>query len=176
MNSDPIKSTVIISHAQVADAQNLIALRKKLYAQSNNMLLEDGEYAPSLGSEQEFISQFSQSKNSTVLLAVKDESLVGFMGVAGGRARRIEHCADVFLGVDKSVWGQGIGWQLMQFLNTWALSTDLRRLALTTAVANARGLALYKKSGFVIEGIKQGDIMLDSQLVDSYSMAKLITR
>jgi len=137
MNSEPIKSAVIIRHAQVADAQKLIVLRTKLYAQSKNMLLEDGEYSPSLGSEQAFISEFSQSKNSAVLLAVKDGVLVGFMGVVGGRARRIEHCADVFLGVDKSVWGQGIGWQLMQFLNTWALGTCLRRLALTTAVANA---------------------------------------
>jgi len=176
MNSEQIKSEVIVRHAQVADAQNLILLRTKLYAQTQYMLWEDGEYLPNLELEEDFINAFTESDNSTVLIALNDGLVVGFLGVAGGRTRRIKHCADVFLGVDESVWGQGVGWQLMQFLNTWAKTTPLHRLALSTAVDNARGLALYKKAGFVIEGIKQGDIRLGDQLIDSYSMAKIIAR
>jgi len=174
MKREPLPSDVIIRHAQVTDAQVLIELRCKLYAQTQYMLWEDGEYLPNLEHEEGFINAFTQSDNSTVLVAIKNGLLVGFMGVAGGRTRRIRHCADVFLGVDESMWGQGVGWLLMQFLNNWAQTTPLRRLALSTAVDNERGLVLYEKAGFVIEGIKKGDIMLGDKPVDSYFMAKLI--
>jgi len=167
-------SQLAIRHAQASDAVALMALRKKLFAQTHYMLLEDGEYRPSVESEAAFINSFSQSDNSTVLLAFKGVELLGFMGVAGGSANRIRHCASIFLGVDQGAWGQGVGWQLMQGLFAWLATTSLKRLSLSTAVDNERALALYKKAGFVIEGVKKGDILLADQLVDSYFMAKLL--
>ena len=96
------------------------------------------------------------------------------MGVTGGTTNRIRHCADIFMGVEQTVWGQGVGWKLMQALLTWTTQTPIRRLSLTTATDNSRAVALYKKAGFVIEGVKKGSILLGEQLIDEYSMSMLL--
>jgi ribosomal protein S18 acetylase RimI-like enzyme len=41
-------------------------------------------------------------------------------------------------------------------------------------VHNQRGVGLYKKMGFVIEGIKKDSLRVDGVHVDEYAMAKLI--
>ncbi len=95
-------------------------------------------------------------------------------GVAGGAANRTKHCADMFLGVGQAAWGEGVGWKLMQTLLAWTVDTPLRRLSLTSATDNCRAVALYKKTGFVIEGVKKGSILLGEQLIDEYSMSMLL--
>ena len=59
---------VSIRHAVIADAENLITLRKRLFKQTQYMLFEDEEYNPSVESEIRFIEHFAQSNNSTVLV------------------------------------------------------------------------------------------------------------
>ncbi|MFD0770009.1 hypothetical protein ACFQZ1_14560 [Bacillus sp. CGMCC 1.60114] len=45
---------------------------------------------------------------------------------------------------------------------------------MTVMVHNEAGIALYKKSGFEIEGIKRHSLMIRGEFVNEYYMAKLI--
>ena len=78
---------VSIRHAVIADAENLITLRKRLFKQTQYMLFEDEEYNPSVESEIRFIEHFAQSLNSTVLLALKSQQLIVFMHSMYGISR-----------------------------------------------------------------------------------------
>lgn len=173
---EKVITRVEIRHAKVSDAEILMKLRKKLFRETQYMLLEEDEYQPSIESEADFIDLFSQSDNSTIFLVFKKQQLIAFMGVAGGTANRKRHCADIFLGVQKSAWGKGVGWQLMQALLAWSATTSLQRLALSVAVDNKKAIALYHKAGFEIEGVKKGNLMLDDIFVDEYAMSILLGR
>jgi hypothetical protein len=95
-----------VREATISDAILLIKLRKRLYRETDFLLLEPGEYDPEITSEKAFILDFIESNNSTVFITVDEESnLIGFMGVAGGRTHRIAHKATLFMGILKEHWG-----------------------------------------------------------------------
>jgi RimJ/RimL family protein N-acetyltransferase len=169
-----IKIMFTIREATSADAEKLIELRRKLFNETNFLLLEPDEYNPTVESEKAFISAFEKSKNSAVFLAVDNNSnLVGFMGVAGGTTKRTAHKATIFIGVLEKDWGNGIGRQLFNKLFKWSESTSLSRFELTTAVNNERAYSLYKKVGFETECVKKRNMLIDGKYVNEYQMCFL---
>jgi RimJ/RimL family protein N-acetyltransferase len=165
-----------IREAASTDAENLIELRRKLFNETNFLLLEPDEYNPTVESETAFISVLKKSKNSAVFLALDNNSnLVGFMGVAGGTTKRTAHKATIFMGVLQKHWGNGIGKQLFNKLFAWSEPTGLSRLELTTAVDNERAYSLYKKVGFETECVKKRNILVDGKYVNEYQMCFLLS-
>ncbi|OTZ84271.1 hypothetical protein BK771_21450 [Bacillus thuringiensis serovar ostriniae] len=69
--------------------------------------------------------------------------------------------------------GQGIGTALFQHVEEWAKINHISRLELTVVTKNEAGLALYKKSGFEIEGTKRNSLMVDGTYYNEYYMSKL---
>lgn len=70
--------------------------------------------------------------------------------------------------------GQGLGYALLsealQLADKWM---DLRRVELEVYVDNERGVKLYERCGFVIEGTFKKYAYRDGQYVDVYAMARL---
>jgi RimJ/RimL family protein N-acetyltransferase len=72
-----------------------------------------------------------------------------------GRNNRVKHVVHIGISVLKSHWGIGIGAKLFSIMEAWAKSDGIVRLELTVMTHNERGIALYKKMGFEIEGTKK---------------------
>ena len=51
--------------------------------------------------------------------------------------------------------GKGLGTALFQCLEEWVINHNISRLELTVVTQNDAGIALYKKSGFEIEGRRE---------------------
>jgi len=56
----------------------------------------------------------------------------------------------------------------------WAQGNNIKRLELTVMKHNQAGIALYKKHGFEIEGIKKSSMLVNGSYVDEYYMAKIL--
>lgn len=63
---------------------------------------------------------------------------------------------------------------LFNTLEEWAKDNGVHRLELTVMVHNEAGIALYKKSGFEIEGTKRHSLIIRGKFIDEYYMSKLI--
>ena len=75
------------------------------------------------------------------------------------------------MGVRSHAWGQGIGSILVDTLIDWARSGGvIRKINLTVRVDNERGLALYRRRGFVVEGTRVGDVCVDGVDMDLHCM------
>lgn len=48
------------------------------------------------------------------------------------------------------------------------------RLELTVVTENRAAVALYKKDGFLIEGVKKHSLMIDGKAFDEYYMVKIL--
>lgn len=70
--------------------------------------------------------------------------------------------------------GQGIGKQLFETVEKWALDHKLHRLELTDMSHNERALRLYQKMGYQIEDIRWGSLWVDGKYLDEYYMAKIL--
>jgi len=77
------------------------------------------------------------------------------------------------IGVRRSAGGAGIGTALMAELNTWAEQHGVHRLELTVMADNERAIALYRRSGYEIEGIRRDSLHIEGSYVDELAMARL---
>ncbi len=74
----------------------------------------------------------------------------------------------------KDYQSKGIGTRLFEELEMWAKSIQIHRMNLTVMINNEKGIALYNKMGFQIEGTMKHSMFVNGEYVDEYSMTKLL--
>ena len=115
-----------------------------------------------------------QQKNSIIFVAENDRELVGYLFAIGGNTKRTQHSTYIVIGILERYRGKGIGTVLFQQLEEWAKKSQISRLELTVVTKNEAGVALYRKSGFEIDGTKRNSLMIDGIFYDEYYMSKLL--
>jgi len=115
--------------------------------------------------------------SADVLLVAVNEAgeLVGGAGLhpAGGSMRR-RHAMSLGMQVQPAWQGQGVGSQLLAALIDYADNwLGLLRLELDVYADNAKAQALYRRFGFVEEGVHRCHAMRGGVYVDTLSMARL---
>ena len=96
------------------------------------------------------------------------------MFAIGGNTKRTQHSTYIIIGILERYRGKGIGTALFQQLEEWAKKSQISRLELTVVTKNEAGVALYRKSGFEIDGTKRNSLMIDGTFYDEYYMSKLL--
>jgi len=111
-----------------------------------------------------------------ILVAETGEGTVvggGGLHPAGASPRR-RHAMMLGLHVEPAWQGQGVGHLLMQALCDYADRwLGLLRLELTVYTDNLRAQALYRRHGFVEEGMLRAFALRDGAYVDALTMARL---
>jgi len=165
---------ISIKEITVCDAEDHLNLCFQLDTETKFMLFEPGERSITLDAHKEFILSLLNSMNSTMLIAEHNNRLVGHLTVLGGKTRRTRHLGYLVLGILKEYTGRGIGTNFFNFLENWRIKTNIKKFELTVMVHNYAAIALYKKMGFEIEGIKKKSIIIDGNYIDEYYMGKTL--
>ena len=88
-----------------------------------------------------------------------------------GRRLRVRHCGEFGMSVRRPYWGLGIGSLMLETLIDWARDTEIvKKINLRVRTDNLRGIRLYKRKGFVIEGTIHREIFLDGRYYDHHWM------
>lgn len=157
-----------------ADAAPFLKLCQIIDQETNFMLFEPHERNFTIEKQKSMIQALLSPHNSTLLVAEKDEQLVGYIIARGGAVKRKQHAAYLVIGVLQHYAGQGIGKQLLHEVEQWARTQQLLRLELTVMSHNERAIALYEKIGFAIEGEAVHGLIIDGQPRNEYYMAKIL--
>ena len=167
---------LLIREAEVEDATELIALLDQIGHESSFTSLDENGIAMSESEMELFIDQQAQSENQITLLAFLNDELVGVVNITADQRPRVRHIGDVFLGIKKAYWGNGLGSILMEEAIEWAQSSgSIRRLQLTVQKRNTAAVHLYEKMGFIIEGLQErGAYIEGGEFLDVYLMGQLI--
>lgn len=108
-----------------------------------------------------------------LLAAVVDGVFAGYAGLHVDSQPRRNHCGSVGILVDVPYQGMGVGRQLLETLlevaDNWVMLT---RVELTVFTDNDRAIALYRKLGFVEEGLKRFAVKRAGKYADEYIMAR----
>lgn len=162
-----------IRRMQAKDAQAFIKLLDQTDKETDFMMQEPGERKVNPFQ----LSMGIASGVQVVFLAEKEEEIVGHLAAfyLYGRGSRVKHVVHIGISVLQAHWGQGLGTRLFQAMEEWAKEAGIVRLELSVMTHNERGIALYKKMGFDIEGTKKASICVKGQYVDEYLMSKILT-
>lgn len=112
------------------------------------------------------------------LLALDGERVVGSAGLHSlAWTPRRKHVAGLGISVAHAWQGRGIGNELMRRLLDWADNwAGYLKIELSVYTDNARAIALYRRHGFVEEGVSRAHALRDGRYVDSLLMARLHPR
>lgn len=165
---------MFIREIKIEDAKAFNSLIKDVEANSDYMLMEAGERTSTDDQQRKQIARIQQQNNSTILVAELEGNLAGYLIAIGGSTKKTHHSAYIVIGVAERHRGQGLGSALFQQLEVWAEKSQISRLELTVVTKNQPGIALYKKSGFEIEGTKRSSLMTNGVFYDEYYMSKLL--
>ncbi|WP_213938761.1 GNAT family N-acetyltransferase [Pseudomonas sp. dw_612] len=108
------------------------------------------------------------------LVALYQGAVIGNIGLEQFSRIRRSHAGSIGMGVAGEWQGKGVGTKLLatalDIADNWM---NLRRVELSVYADNAAAIGLYRKFGFVDEGLFRDYAVRDGVLVDALSMARL---
>jgi RimJ/RimL family protein N-acetyltransferase len=159
-----------------SDSEQFLLLGKALDEETQFMMLEPGERTTTIEEQTHRIRSVLFEENQMIFVVEHKDQLIGFLGALGGNYHRNQHCAHIVIGIRQDFTDQGIGRQLFEVAEKWAIDHKLHRLELTVMSHNERAIHLYQKVGFNTEGIKQDSLLVNGKYVDEYYMAKILNQ
>ena len=164
-----------ILHFKSLEAQDVAvfyAYQDKLGAQTNFTMQYPGRPKKPV---EKTIKQFDDPNQMNIGLW-DNGVLVGVIGAALLRPDHpwVAHVCEFWIGLLQGYHNQGLGTQMMQVLEEWAKSKNVKRIEGRVRTGNRQGIALYLKCGFKIEGHHLHTALIDGQWHDEYTIAKLL--
>lgn len=124
----------------------------------------------------EQINDFLRHNRGLWLVALNTQKkIVGEVDITVKNLVRIKHNGLLTIGILPEYQGQGLGTCLLEHAFEWAQAQKLLRIELSVFAGNTRAQALYKKFGYVIEGVRKNFLRNDDgSFEDDLMMAKYL--
>ena len=150
-------SPINIRTAEPKEAQSLIDLKRSYIKNTTTIPMYLEEYPADLTKEKQLIVDYLESPNSILLVAEKDNELIGNIDLTGNRRSKMNHTGVIGMGIKQEWRNQGLGKLLINATIEWAKDySPIELIWLDVYASNELGLNLYKKTGFEISGIIKG--------------------
>ena len=127
--------------------------------------------APPLTVMQSFVRSLLAGAGVQVVALNADDKVVGWCDVVTNPREGFRHCGSLGMGLLPETRGRGVGTRLVQAAIDRSWELGLERIELEVYASNSPALALYRKVGFVIEGVKVRARKLDGRYDDNIFMA-----
>ena len=167
MATNNSEANVVIRAAEPEDYQAF----QEIYAQSRVCYGTLQMPFPSAQLWRERLSQANPQRS--MLVACVDERPVGNIGLVLESNPRRRHAASIGMGVHDDFAGRGVGEALMRaaldLADNWL---NISRVELSVFHDNERAIGLYRRMGFVEEGLYKRYAFREGELVDAVAMAR----
>ncbi|OFI49320.1 hypothetical protein BG261_01690 [Floricoccus tropicus] len=161
----------IIKNKQI-EADKLFQLMSTLDKETNYMLYQPEERKYDRKKLETFIQ--NTSENGLILVAEEDSEYNGYIFAQVTPLTKIKHSAYLVIGVLSDHAGQGLGSELLAQVIDWARVSGIHRLELTVVTENSAAIGLYKKFGFIQEGVKKDSLLVNGRYYDEFYMARIL--
>jgi RimJ/RimL family protein N-acetyltransferase len=167
---------VVIRSAVKQDAAAILDLSTCVIGEEIYQLTSGSEFKMTIEAEEKWIESHLTNPNHIILVAEMNSKVVGLLDFSNGHRQRIAHTGEFGMSVEKTVRDQGIGSLLLKVLIEWAVESGIiEKLGLNVHSNNDRAIALYKKMGFEVEGIRKRDLKYgEGQYIDTVVMGRFV--
>lgn len=148
---------------------------KNLDMQSEFMHYRQGERPMNVDGMRSRIKKQNRQGNSFSVLAMNDNSVVGYFSVNGGSSLSTKHSGEVAIGILKEWRGKKIATPLFRYAEHEAWERGIIRFSCSVVQENIPAMKFYMNVGFVVCGHKTMSFRsLDDRCIDEWSLEYLI--
>lgn len=163
---------VVIRQAVLSDAEGILNAINKYIPESEYIPLKKNELSQSIEEKEEWIKGFLDYENSLLLVAEYNDEIIGNIDLTGSRREIMSHTALIGMGLLTEWRSCGLGTNFLSLLIEWAKSnTVLELLWLQVYTENREGFSLYKKMGFIENGIIRNFFKQDDRYFHNLTMS-----
>lgn len=168
-------ATIIVREVLEDDAAKIIEHCRIAFSESRNLLTSPEEYTITLEEEIRWIEE-NKANNNLILVAEQEQNIVGMLNARRGSRKRVQHICHFGISIQEAHCNNGLGGRMIQMLLDWAKQdAQIEKVSLEVFSHNERGIHLYKKLGFVIEGKKEKHAKFeDGTYTDEYVMGQFV--
>jgi ribosomal protein S18 acetylase RimI-like enzyme len=128
---------------------------------------------PPLESTRAFMQRLADGAGIQMLAVTPADTVVGWCDIIRNPHEGFRHVGRLGMGLLPGYRGRGLGRQLAVHAITAARAIGLERIELEVFASNLAAISLYRKLGFVTEGIKRRARKLGGEYDDNVVMALL---
>lgn len=164
----------VFRNAAPKDALEMIELQKKISGETD-FLMRYPEECESMDEEWErnFLTEKQDSKDSLMLICEIEGKMAGSCALNRETHIKTRHRGSIGIGILKEYWNLGIGTVFFEEILTKSEELGIKQLELSVFEGNERGMALYRKMGFVQTGFLPDAVCLkDGTMLKEYTMIK----
>jgi len=163
--------TLLIREAAPSDAAVLLENVEFMCRESDFTTMAPGEFSLTEEEEADLMQKYRAADDRLFLVAMIDGALVGSLNFSAGTRVRLRHRGSFGVGVRRHEWGNGIASRLIDTMIGWARGVPtLKKINLQVRADNERGIQLYYRKGFVLEGTIAKDHYVDGVYHDVHCM------
>jgi RimJ/RimL family protein N-acetyltransferase len=161
-----------IRSAETKDARNLLKLEKEIIEEHYFMITEPDEILSTIKSEKSKIREYNNSDGRVYIIAELGKQIIGTIFFRNWQTKKTKHCGLMTMYVKKEWRDCGLGSILIETLINWAkMNQTIKKITLAVFSNNLNAIALYKKFGFITEGICPKEIRFkDNSYADTILM------
>lgn len=165
------RGVIVIREATPMDAIPFRELR--LYALQDSPTAFSADYQKNLSHSKQYWEELltMNGDESTIFLAVHENSLIGATGIVRGGTPKTRHSATVWGVYVRPEWrGLHLAESLINACFTWAKARNIVAARLGVSATNTSAIRCYERCGFKITGTEPRALYFDGQYHDFYMM------
>ncbi|EDL65730.1 GNAT family N-acetyltransferase [Bacillus sp. SG-1] len=170
------ESKVCIRIGNFDDAESILDIQRDVITENKYLISLPEEFDKTLDHQRTRIQRILENKRETLIVAEKDEKVIGFIVFESPNRKRLSHTGSFETMIHRDYRGIGIGKMLISELLTWARENPLiEKVSLGVFSTNKRAISLYKSMGFEEEGRKNKEIKIgEKEYADDILMYKFV--
>lgn len=166
---------VIIREAERDDAEQMINFYNFVGGETDFLSFGKDDFKKNPAEYENYIEDIKKEQNSIILLAIAEGEIIGIATINSNQKARIRHVGVLGIVIEKRYWGLGLGRKLMNLLINWAKTNNItKKILLLTNENNIAAQELYKKIGFIEEGLLKKDNYINGVYYNTVIMGLIL--
>ena len=163
---------VILRNCEDADAEMFFKFHALISSQTQHTLFVEN-HPPDVHKLKKAWSSTNENLRDLRVAVFLKKEMIAMLGFQSEVHPWLIHSGHFGMMVLQDFWGQGIGQKLIEIMFHHAHSVGVERIEAKVRVGNDRGIGLYQKMGFQIEGTRRLAVKIDGEYRDEYFIAKI---
>jgi ribosomal protein S18 acetylase RimI-like enzyme len=158
----------VVRPARQADLTGLIGAIRQVASERTYI---EAESVADVIDHEEVLLRHNELEERMFFVATVGSDVVGWVHIAGSELEKLDHTAELTVGVIENYRGHSIGSHLLERGVEWAGSRGYEKLYNNVPATNEQAMEFLKTHGWEVEAKREDHYNLDDQYVDEVMMA-----